>query len=87
MTRENSHLQKLSQRTLGPRKPSIQAHCIASVEAILRAMIQVSLKVDKDNLTTTRVADRLELCGSRTIDARHKVGCFSVIQRSLNTGM
>lgn len=46
---------------------------IASVEAILGATIQVLLKVGKDFLTTTRVADLLELREFHTIDTGHKV--------------
>jgi AcrR family transcriptional regulator len=51
-------LQKLSQRALEPRKSPVQARSVASVEAILKATIQVLLKVGKEDLTTTRVAER-----------------------------
>jgi AcrR family transcriptional regulator len=51
-------LQKRSQSTLEPRKSPVQARSVASVEAILKATIQVLLKIGKDRLTTTRVAAR-----------------------------
>jgi AcrR family transcriptional regulator len=51
-------LQKRSQTTLEPRKSPVQARSAASVEAILKATIQVLIKVGKERLTTTRVADR-----------------------------
>jgi AcrR family transcriptional regulator len=51
-------LQKRSQSTLEPRKSPVQARSAASVEAILKATIQVLLKIGKDRLTTTRVAAR-----------------------------
>jgi AcrR family transcriptional regulator len=51
-------LQKRSQSTLEPRKSPVQARSAASVEAILKATIQVLLKVGKESLTTTRVAAR-----------------------------
>jgi AcrR family transcriptional regulator len=41
-----------------PRKSPVQARSTASVEAILEATIQVLLKVGKERLTTTRVAER-----------------------------
>lgn len=41
-----------------PRKSPVQARSAASVEAILKATIQVLLKIGKDRLTTTRVAAR-----------------------------
>jgi AcrR family transcriptional regulator len=41
-----------------PRKSPIQARSTASVEAILKATIQVLLRMGKDRLTTTRVAER-----------------------------
>lgn len=47
-----------SQSTLEPRKSPVQARSTASVEAILKATIQVLLKVGKERLTTTRVAAR-----------------------------
>jgi AcrR family transcriptional regulator len=43
---------------LEPRKSPVQARSSASVEAILKATIQVLLKVGKERLTTTRVAAR-----------------------------
>ncbi len=49
---------KPSQSTLEPRKKPVQARSTASVEAILKATIQVLLKVGKERLTTTRVAER-----------------------------
>ena len=49
---------KRPQSTLEPRKSPVQARSTASVEAILKATIQVLLKVGKDRLTTTRVAAR-----------------------------
>ena len=51
-------MQKPSRSTLEPRKSPVQARSIASVEAILKATIQVLLKVGKESLTTTRVAAR-----------------------------
>ena len=41
-----------------PRKSPVQARSAASVDAILEATIQVLLKVGKERLTTTRVAER-----------------------------
>jgi AcrR family transcriptional regulator len=41
-----------------PRKLPVQARSTASVDAILKATIQVLLRVGKEKLTTTRVADR-----------------------------
>lgn len=43
---------------LEPRKSPVQARSAASVDAILRATIQVLLRVGKERLTTTRVALR-----------------------------
>ena len=47
-----------SQALLAPRKSPVQARSMASVEAILEATIQVLLTVGKEQLTTTRVAQR-----------------------------
>jgi AcrR family transcriptional regulator len=47
-----------SQSTLEQRKLPVQARSTASVEAILKATIQVLLKSGKERLTTTRVAAR-----------------------------
>jgi AcrR family transcriptional regulator len=41
-----------------PRKSPVQARSAASVDAIIEATIQVLLKVGKERLTTTRVAER-----------------------------
>lgn len=41
-----------------PRKSPVQARSTASVEAILKATLQVLVKVGKERLTTTRVAAR-----------------------------
>ena len=41
-----------------PRKSPVQARSTASVDAILKATIQVLLRVGKEKLTTTRVATR-----------------------------
>jgi AcrR family transcriptional regulator len=41
-----------------PRKLPIQARSTASVDAILKATVQVLLKIGKEKLTTTRVAAR-----------------------------
>ncbi len=41
-----------------PRKLPVQARSTASVDAILKATVQVLLRVGKDRLTTTRVAAR-----------------------------
>lgn len=41
-----------------PRKSPVQARSAASVDAILKATVQVLLRVGKDRLTTTRVAER-----------------------------
>jgi AcrR family transcriptional regulator len=43
---------------LEPRKRPVQARSTASVAAILEATIQVLLRVGKERLTTTRVAER-----------------------------
>ena len=43
---------------LEPRKSPIQARSVASVDAILKATVQVLLHVGKERLTTTRVALR-----------------------------
>jgi AcrR family transcriptional regulator len=51
-------LQKRSQGTLEPRKTPVQARSAASVEAILKATLQVLVKVGKERLTTTLVAAR-----------------------------
>lgn len=51
-------MQKRPQHTLEPRKLPVQARSSASVEAILKATIQVLLKIGKESLTTTRVAAR-----------------------------
>ncbi len=51
-------MRKPPQTTLEPRKSPVQARSTASVEAILKATIQVLLKVGKETLTTTRVAAR-----------------------------
>ncbi len=51
-------MQKRLQSRLEPRKSPVQARSTASVEAILKATIQVLLKIGKDRLTTTRVAAR-----------------------------
>ena len=47
-----------SQALLEPRKSPVQARSTASVEAILKATIQVLLKAGKEHLTTTHVAAR-----------------------------
>ncbi len=51
-------MEKRLQSTLEPRKTPVQARSVASVEAILKATIQVLLRVGKEQLTTTRVAAR-----------------------------
>lgn len=51
-------MEKRSQGMLEPRKSPVQARSIASVEAILKATIQVLLKAGKERLTTTLVAAR-----------------------------
>jgi AcrR family transcriptional regulator len=51
-------LRKRLQTTLEPRKSPVQARSAASVEAILKATIQVLLKAGKESLTTTLVAAR-----------------------------
>lgn len=51
-------MQKRAKNTLEPRKSPVQARSTASVEAILKATLQVLLKVGKESLTTTRVAAR-----------------------------
>ena len=47
-----------SQSTLEPRKSPVQARSTASVEAILKATLQVLVGIGKERLTTTRVAAR-----------------------------
>jgi AcrR family transcriptional regulator len=51
-------LARASQSTLEPRKAPVQARSAASVEAILKATLQVLRKVGKERLTTTLVAAR-----------------------------
>jgi len=51
-------LRRQPQSTLEPRKSPVQARSTASVEAILKATIQVLLKSGKERLTTTLVAAR-----------------------------
>jgi AcrR family transcriptional regulator len=46
------------QSVLEPRKSPVQARSTASVDAILEATIQVLLQVGKEQLTTTKVAQR-----------------------------
>jgi AcrR family transcriptional regulator len=51
----------LTQQTttrLEPRKSPVQARSTASVDAILKATVQVLLRIGKEKLTTTRVAAR-----------------------------
>ena len=47
-----------STAVLEPRKSPVQARSAASVDAILKATVQVLLRVGKERLTTTRVAER-----------------------------
>jgi AcrR family transcriptional regulator len=54
----NSHLNKAAALRFEPRKRPVQARSTASVEAIMRATIQVLLKDGKSKLTTTRIAER-----------------------------
>src|ERR1700729_4133063 len=54
----SSHLPQRSQVLLEPRKSPVQARSTASVDAILKATIQVLLAVGKEQLTTTKVALR-----------------------------
>ena len=49
--------QQLASRS-EPRKSPVQARSTASVDAILKATVQVLLRVGKEKLTTTRVAAR-----------------------------
>ena len=51
-------MRQRSQVLLEPRKTPVQARSAASVEAILKATIQVLTSVGKERLTTTRVAFR-----------------------------
>jgi AcrR family transcriptional regulator len=51
-------LRQRSRVLLEPRKTPVQARSSASVEAILKATIQVLISVGKERLTTTRVALR-----------------------------
>jgi AcrR family transcriptional regulator len=51
-------LRQRSRVLLEPRKTPVQARSSASVEAILKATIQVLISVGKEQLTTTRVALR-----------------------------
>ncbi len=46
------------QTLVEPRKSPVQARSTASVDAILKATVQVLLRVGKEKLTTTRVAER-----------------------------
>ena len=54
----SSHLSHRSQVLLEPRKSPVQARSAATVDAILRATIQVLLSVGKELLNTTKVAQR-----------------------------
>lgn len=49
---------QLTKTALEPRKKPMQARSTASVDAILKATVQVLLRVGKERLTTTRVAER-----------------------------
>ena len=49
---------QLTARTAEPRKSPVQARSTASVDAIMKATVQVLLGVGKERLTTTRVAAR-----------------------------
>jgi AcrR family transcriptional regulator len=51
-------LQKRLQTVMEPRKSPVQARSVASVEAILKATLQVLVSIGKERLTTTRVATR-----------------------------
>ncbi len=51
-------MRKRPPTTLEPRKSPVQARSTASVDAILKATIQVLLKTGKERLTTTLVAAR-----------------------------
>jgi len=51
-------LPQLTARTAEPRKSPVQARSTASVDAIVKATVQVLLGVGKERLTTTRVAAR-----------------------------
>jgi AcrR family transcriptional regulator len=51
-------LPQRASEVLEPRKSPIQARSVASVDAILKATIQVLLRVGKERLTTTNVALR-----------------------------
>ena len=51
-------MQKSIKPQLKPRKSPVQARSTASVDAILKATIQVLLRAGKEKLTTTRVAAR-----------------------------
>ena len=51
-------MSQLTKTALEPRKRPVQARSAASVEAILNATVQVLLRVGKERLTTTRVAQR-----------------------------
>ena len=51
-------MRQRSRVLLEPRKTPVQARSSASVEAILKATIQVLISVGKERLTTTRVALR-----------------------------
>lgn len=54
----SSHLAQQTASRLEPRKSPVQARSTASVDAIVKATVQVLLKVGKGKLTTTRVATR-----------------------------
>jgi len=51
-------LPRVAAPTLTPRKSPVQERSSVTVEAILQATIQVLLKEGKEQLTTTRVAER-----------------------------
>src|SRR5579864_3733782 len=54
----SSHLAQQTANHSEPRKTPVQSRSAASVDAILKATVQVLLRVGKEKLTTTRVAAR-----------------------------
>src|SRR5579864_7709340 len=54
----SSHLAQQTANHSEPRKTPVQSRSAASVDAILKATVQVLLKVGKEKLTTTLVAAR-----------------------------
>ncbi len=63
-----------------PRKSPVQARSTASVDAILKATVQVLLRVGKEKLTITRVAARAGVSVERsTSTSRTRALCCGLL--------